>query len=479
MRKLRWPVVFAVVVMLAGACGRSSNNAGGDDSGGGGSSSAPPTTAKKTAGSFGDLKDPVCGPAPSGASLTASDTGVTASSIQVSTFSDPGFVGRPGLNQELFDTATAFSAWCNAAGGINGRKIVLKKRDAQLTQFQQRVIEACQQKDFMMVGGGAVFDDTGQKERLQCGLPTVAGYVVTPAATEADLTYQPVPNPLGEASIGDFRWLGQKFPDATKKVAAITGAISTTITVLKRYQEVIKGLGWKVVYNDTYNPLGESNWRPKAEGIKSSGAKAIVWVGEPKFEAQLMKALSDIGYPVDFVRTDANHYDPVLLSTGGAAVNNVYVRSVFHPFLDASDADKNEAVKEYRDMVQKYVGSKGKIAYLGVQGLSAWVLFAQAATSCGADLTRDCVWANIGKVKEWTGGGLHSPQNVADDKPGDCFALEEALNGKFVLADINPNQGIFSCDPKNLFTIKGNYGTGVKCPNPAYATDPKPSTCAS
>src|SRR5262249_49522779 len=156
-------------------------------------------------------------------------------------------------------------------------------RDAKLTEFQQRVIEACQQKDFMMVGGGAVFDDTGQKERLACGLPTIAGYVVTPQAAEADLTYQPVPNPLKTLADGDWVWLGKQFPDATKKVAVITGAISTTETVARRYQEAMKDLGWKTVYSDTYNPNGESNWRPKAEGIKSSGAKALVWVGEPKF----------------------------------------------------------------------------------------------------------------------------------------------------------------------------------------------------
>ena len=64
---------------------------------------------------------------------------MTADSIQVSTFSDPGFQGRLGLNQEMFDTAEAFSKWCNDHGGINGRKIVLKERDAKLTEFQQRV----------------------------------------------------------------------------------------------------------------------------------------------------------------------------------------------------------------------------------------------------------------------------------------------------------------------------------------------------
>jgi ABC-type branched-subunit amino acid transport system substrate-binding protein len=474
---LRWLAMVAVVALVASACGRSDNNASGDDSGGGGSSTTP-TTAQQAAGSFGDIKEPICGPA-KGTNTPNSDVGVTANSVQVSTFSDPGFVGRPGLNQELFDTATAFAGWCNAAGGINGRKIVLKKRDAKLTEFQQRVIEACQQKDFAMVGGGAVFDDTGQKERLACGLPTIAGYVVTPQASEADLTYQPVPNPLGTLSDGDWKWLGEQFPDATKKVAAITGAISTTQTVLRRYQEAMKDLGWKVVYSDTYNPNGESNWRPKAEGIKSSGAKALVWVGEPKFLGQLMKALSDIGYKLDFVRADANQYDPLLTSTAGVAADGVYVRSVFYPFLDPTEAKKNPATQQYLDIMNKYAGSNAKIALLGIQGLSAWVLFAKAASECGTDLTRDCVWQKIGQIHDWTGGGLQAGQDVGNSKPSTCFSELVVKGGQFQLADVHPNQGIYLCKDGDLLAIKGDYGSGAKCPNPAYASDPKPSNCGS
>jgi ABC-type branched-subunit amino acid transport system substrate-binding protein len=287
-----------------------------------------------------------------------------------------------------------------------------------------------------------------------------------------------VPNPTTELSIGDFRWLGEQFPEATKKVAVVVGAIATTELVGERYEEAMDSLGWKVVHNDEYNPLGESNWRPKAEAIKNSGAKALVWVGEPTFLANLEKAINDIGYKLDFVRSDANHYDPQLITTGGTAVEGTYVRSVFYPFLDEADAKKNPATEQYREIIKKYV-PKGKIAYLGVQGLSSWLLFAQAATACGADLTRDCVWDNISKITQWTGGGLHAAQNVADTKPGDCFALELVKGGKFVLADIDPNDGIYSCDAKNLYTVKKDYGTGTKCPNPAFASDPKPSNCAN
>ena len=72
---------------------------------------------------------------------------------------------------------------------------------------------------------------------------------------------------------------------------------------------------------------------------------------------------------------------------------------------------KNPATQQYLDLIDQY-DPGGKIANLGAQGLSSWLLFAKAANECGADLTRDCVWAKAQGDHEWTGGGLHAPQNL-------------------------------------------------------------------
>ena len=40
--------------------------------------------------------------------------------------------------------AKAFAKWCNAAGGINGRKIVIDKHDAKLFNGAQQILDACQ-----------------------------------------------------------------------------------------------------------------------------------------------------------------------------------------------------------------------------------------------------------------------------------------------------------------------------------------------
>ena len=246
-----------LAVMVAAACGRDSETSTGDTSTSDGQSA---TTAAGSGGgspldegAFGDL-GVVCAPAAKGkANADGSDPGVTADSIQIGTFADPGFQGSLGLDQELFDTAEAFTKWCNDHGGINGRKIDLKERDAAVLQFQQRVIEACDQGDFFVVGGGAVFDDTGQSDRLACGLPAIPGFTVTPAASESDLQVQPVPIRNDQLPFGQFRYLFKKFPDTKNAIGVFGASVQTVATVAKRNKEALLANGAKIVYEGTYN----------------------------------------------------------------------------------------------------------------------------------------------------------------------------------------------------------------------------------
>src|SRR6478752_7780456 len=99
--------------------------------------------------------------------------------IHIATSADPGFVGRRGLDQELFDAGEVFTKWCNDAGGILGRKIVLHEYDAALFNFDAQIKKACA-TDFFLVGNGNVFDNNpGQRDRLKCLLPEIPTYMVS------------------------------------------------------------------------------------------------------------------------------------------------------------------------------------------------------------------------------------------------------------------------------------------------------------
>ncbi|HEX2738191.1 MAG TPA: ABC transporter substrate-binding protein, partial [Acidimicrobiia bacterium] len=358
--------------------------------------------------------------------------------------------------------------------------IDLKLRDAKLSEFQQRIIEACTEKDFMLVGAGDVFDDTGQKNRLACGLPSIAGYFVTANAEAADLAVEPLPNPSTGYPMGDYRFLTNKFPDSGKAVGVITGNVATTESQSAKWIEAAKSLGATIVYNQTYNALGEPTWRPFAEAIKNAGVKGLHYTGEPANLAKLVQAFADINYKLDWLLTEPNNYDPTLL-TAGTAADGTYIHSAFYPMLDPEVAKKNPATRDYLDMMDQY-NHGGKIALLGAQSMSSWLLFATAVKECGADVTRDCVYAKALEPTKWTAGGLHIPADVKDKKQPDCYALIQVKDAKFSLdTDVKatPGNAPYNCNAANIVPLKANYGTGEKCPNPAYATDPKPSTCAN
>ena len=472
-------VFIATGALVVSACGRDKAETTQTTAPSGASTTVAPAAAGLDQGGFGDL-GVICKPAADASKLTASDVGVTASEISIHTFSDPGYSGRLGLNQEMFDTATAFSAWCNEHGGINGRKINPTLSDGKLFEAQQRMVEACDGKAFMLVGGGNVFDDSIQKDRLGCkngALPQVAAYLVTGQAADSDLTRVPIPNPGNQQPTGALKILGEKFPDTTQAVGVLTGALPTTKVVAQRNIEAMKSLGWKVVYEGEYSPAGETSWRKFVTDMQTKGVKGLYWVGEPTNLALLLSEAKGLGLNLDWYAADANHYDNQLFAEDSASVSNVFVRSIFYPFLDEADANKNVASKQYREIVQTYGKASKKIAYLGNQALSAWLLWAKAAGDCGADLTRDCVWDKLASVTSWTGGGLHAETNPGGGKASNCFNLLEAKGGKFTLVDIKADRGVYNCAEGNVMDLKGDYGTGEKCPNAAYATDPKPSTC--
>jgi ABC-type branched-subunit amino acid transport system substrate-binding protein len=439
------------VAMVAAACGRSGSS---------GSGKAETTSSSAASGDksarFGSIAE-VCRPGQPSGSPTI---GVTPTEVRIATFSDPGFAGRPGLNQEFFDTADVFAAWCNDRGGINGRKIVVDKRDSALTNVKARMSESCDQ-DFFMVGGGAVFDQDGVETRLQCMLPDIAGFLVSVKARGSDLVVQPVPNSVDMIQTGALVYLGGKYPAATKRVGVLTGDLVTTKDVAAQNAEAAKALGWTIVYNDQYPAAGATDWTPYAQKLKDANVKGLIWVGEPENLAALLKALKNIGYTLDFIRTDANHYDQKLISVAGSALadKNVYIQSSFYPFEQAKPSN---ATGEYLAAFKEYKPEGKNRTYLGLQAWSAWLLFAEAAKQCGNDLTRTCVYDKAKQITSWTGGGLHAKTNPGSGRSTPCYAVELATPKGFVLmTDTKPNDSIYRCDPKAVHTLTGSYGTGL------------------
>ncbi len=456
--------LIAALGLLALVAAGCSSDRGEDESGGVADGSSNTTApAEAAAGDFGDLQG-VCGPNEGGGEVPAGDAeetlGVTADTITVGTVSDPGFEGRPGLNIELHDAARAFVEWCNAAGGINGKQLELNLHDAAITEYQPAMQEACA-ADFAIVGSGAVQDNFWPDTGAACGLIDISGFSVTPekAGTAgqdvvAARSVQAVPNPLDEFPIGAASILTEEFPDAGDNVGILAADLDTLMTQAARVREAYESIGMNVVHTNTYNVLGEANWAPFAAAIEEAGVTFLSFVGEGENLALLQQALDEIGYEVEVTLQDANFYDQNYVDAAGPAGDGTFVRNAFWPF---EEADQNEATQQYIDLVNAV---DGKVALLGAQAWSAWLLFAQAARDCDLDndLTRTCVLEGAASVTDWTGGGLHASTNPAENRGPDCTVVLQVEDGAFVRHA--PEDDSYACDPSYNAQLTGDYAVG-------------------
>ncbi len=79
----------------------------------------------------------------------------------------------------------------------------------------------------------------------------------------------------------------------------------------------------------------------------------------------------------------------------------------------------------------------------------------------GDDLTRANVLAELKKIKEWDGGGLHFVSNPGDNHVATCFMYSQIVKGKWVR--YTPKKaGTWTCDEDFALPLEGDYGTGAK-----------------
>ncbi len=443
--------LLALLLIASAACARDDDGTATEDDGG-----DTPTTedggggegASLDEGGFGDL-EAVC---QEGDASGATAPGVTDDTITVGTMTDKGGV-VPGLNEEMYDTAVAFTEWCNEHGGILGREIVLSDVDARLFDYEPAVTEACG-RDFALVGGGAVFDEDPNDVRVGCELPNIAGYVVSARGRTADLQVQPIPNAIYDIAMGRYNAAERDFGDGGDRYGIMASAIPSVLLVKQQAIEVAESKGFEVAYSYDYQTQGETGWANFVREMQDKDIKILEFIGQPQNLIELTDEMGIAGWHPDVILLSGNFYDD-LYRQGATTDSNLFIQSVFHPL---EMADENKATQDYLDLMDQY-NPDGKVALLGQQGLSSWLLFATAAAACGSDLTAECLLEEATAQEDWTAGGLHARQTPGNDTPSPCFLLLGLDDSGFVYNEeaTAPTEGIYNCDEENVFEMTGDY----------------------
>ena len=406
---------------------------------------------------FGDMASP-CGPGD--ATIAEGQNG--GDTLKLATASDKQAVVAPGLDQEMYDTALAFADWCNEQGGIKGLPIEIVDADGKLFEVPAAMERVCADA-FAMVGGGWAFDDQQFPRFHECGMIDIAGYAATTAKAMSNGMVQAIPNST-EAKPGIWwKWVKENHPDAIDKVGIVYADITSASLASQADEEIMAQLGgFTVVENLPSNPSGEANWAPFSQRLKDSGVKVMSFVGAPETLSQLLRSMAEIDFTPEVLMLGTNFYAEVLINQAGAAAEGAIAHTALVPF---EEADRSKAVADYLDMMDTY-NPDGKIASLGLQSMSAFLLFANAANACiesnDGVLERQCVLTEAGKVHEWTAGGLHGPTDPGARMSSPCAALVKVVDGKWTrlwpeLDSAEDDGNGFACDD-GLVTLTGDYG---------------------
>jgi ABC-type branched-subunit amino acid transport system substrate-binding protein len=411
------------------------------------------TTTTSAAVAAGPMFGDAPWPCSSGSGTNTDDgteVGVTKEAISIASGDDAGYAGSPGLDHEITDAMKALVAKCNDLGGINGRKITLNYFDAALLNIGPAIQGACDGKNFFLVGEGWAFDGNQEEIRLGCKLPAVPAYSVSAAFAMGKDVYQGVPNPADETPAGEFAQTTALLGDAVKHVGMLVGNYSATQETRDKVVATAGAFGW--AFSETnleYSITGETDWTPFVKQLQAAGSTAVYWAGSCLPNLQLFAQTAKAnGFDVPII-TDTNHYEAgcAAANTDGA-LNKVYTRMSFIPF---EEAGVNPATKGYLDLVK---AAHGDTSVLGAQATSSFLLWATAASACGAQLTRACTLTNLKNTHKWTGHGLHGESDPGANHPPACNVLLQLVGTSYKrIAPAKP--GTFDCDPTWVAKVVG------------------------
>ena len=463
-------VLLAVAALTAGACG--SNASSGSSEGEGAETTTTGATAR-TSG-FGDLPSDLCGDGEFSVDEAEAGTGTDKLSIGVA--NDRTAEVAPGLFKVNYDTSVAFASWCNDRGGIGGLPIEIVDLDAGVFDVEAAMTKACNEV-FAMVGGGFAqdqleFSGNVSSDFHQCGMIDIPGFVVSAEKGGSNGQVQAVPNPATSVAntwLADYQ---QLYPDQAGESAVVWGELPSLEVVKNKYEAAMGDVdGIENTGAQTYPAVGATDWTPYAQRLIESDADTVVWVGDVNFLKNFLSMARQQKWDGTVV-SEANVYDEQLLA-GGEAVEGVISRIAAHPLWEAG---RWPAIQQYLDMVDEYVEDPA-LGPLGVQSLSAWLLFATAANACGEQndgvLDRECILAEAAAVEDWTGGGLHAPQDPesgTDAVASPCGMLVVVEDGRFMrlypeLDGTDDDGDGFHCPKDGVSEVITNTVEGVVDPD--------------
>lgn len=375
----------------------------------------------------------------------ASDVGVTKDTIKIGQlFTRGGSFGPDAFTPASYGVK-AYFADLNRRGGINGRRVVLAECDdkgsgSANVECARKLAD--QEKVFALVGTIA-YDYDGASYLNGKGVPDVAGQ---PIGTHYD-TYPHLFNMYGSPYPRDGKTVGWKnklyggseayrsyrLKYGIKKAAVVYYGIEAS----QRYGQAIADFlrtNEKLEVMVCEINFALPNYDRCVLDMKANGVTAVWDAIDGNGNANLCKAMEDNGYIPQVKASTIQTFTAEageLFSESPECLNHVFVDHKSRPYFETGTA----SVKAFRDAMKRYFpGRESKMAQWTFEGWIGAHWFTEAATRCGAALTRRCLEAFF-DTKKYTAGGMMVPRDFrkvnfdVEKNYSDCVGISRWQGG--------------------------------------------------
>ena len=360
------------------------------------------------------------------------DTGATDTEIKIG--QTVPFSGPASAYAGIGKTQAAYLKMINEQGGINGRKLNLIQYDdayspPKAVEQERKLVDGDEVLfTFQIIGtpsNAAVQKYLNAKKVPQLLASTGASRFSDPHNAPWTIAYNP--NYQSEARIY-AKYILKNHPDAK------IGILFQNDDLGRDYVTGLKaGLGDKaatMIVGETSYELSDPTIDSQIVKLKSLGADLLYDASTPKFAAQAIKKVADLGWkPIHILDINASPVSATLKPAGLEISKDIISTNYGKDPGDPQWKD-DAGLKAYFAFMDKYYPEGDKLNTVNIYGYSTAELLVHILRQCGDDLTRENIMRQATSLKNYT-GSLALPGMSAHTSPTDYRINKQMQMMKF------------------------------------------------
>ena len=360
------------------------------------------------------------------------DTGATDSEIKIG--QTMPYSGPASAYGVIGKTEQAYMKMINDQGGINGRKINLISLDDGYSppRAVEQVRKLVEQEEVLFLwqtlgtpSNSAIHKYVNSKKIPHIFLATGATKWGDPKNFPWTMGGQPAYQT--EAHIY-ARYLLKTKPDA--KIAVLYQNDDYGKDLVKGLKDGLGDKAAKMIVGEVSYEVTDPTVDSQVVTLKGTGADTLFHFATPKFAAQSIRKVYDIGWrPLQFVNNVSAQVQSVLIPAGLEKSTGLITASYIKDVNDPQWADAKD-VKDYFAFMKKYFPEGDPKEYNSAYGYMQASMLMQVLKQAGNDLTRENIMRQAANLKNIELPIL-LPGIKVNTSPTDFYPIEQQMMAKF------------------------------------------------